>query len=317
MKKTFILLVSILFSPTKGDIQAMRRRSSNPTALELRRAFQELTNARSPITNDELIRCVGHHKLFIVGALLFFIVAVPLLYIRRMTSWQYLLQGEPLIEGPPSFYENIDLPEAPSHLPIVLMSIHVKDPHPHRPVDSCRCTEENHEKYVRDNGYLYIRYKERYPNATTHVKFDKYRYPLNYMLHKSAYLVMMVDCDFIFTNFSIKIEDIWEEWSTKDTSIIVGRDTRWFMPVDTKWKVNTGAVIYKPSKWLFKFLYNVIEKGRLVNHHTTLVDQPRFNFELMQQGQLNSVSFKEVEKHRYVTVVSQATMNTYFFYAYF
>lgn len=175
--------------------------------------------------------------------------------------------------------------------------------------DWCKCIEENHIQYAEQNGYSYTMYKERHSNSAVPVKFEKFLYLMDHMQKFNASLILLVDCDIVFSSMSTKIEDVWDKWASPSTDIVIARDFTYYQP--GQFKINSGAIIFRPSKWNLRLFYAIIKKGKVPNEN--LVDQPRLSKELFRLGQLYRYNPIAVEINTKVSIVPQSVMNSFFY----
>lgn len=180
----------------------------------------------------------------------------------------------------------------------------------------CRCTDENHRAYAKQHGYLYTRYTKRHPNTTDDVKFSKYNYVMDHMQYSNTSFILLVDCDVIFTNMSVKISDIWSQWARVKTEIILARDPLWYFSFGESiglktWRVNTGAILYRSSTWNLQLLCECALKGTV--QKCPLRDQTRTELELIRRNQIYAHPSTEFESRDKVSVVSQRVMNSFYY----
>eukprot|EP00041_Stephanoeca_diplocostata_P019810 m.431305 g.431305 ORF g.431305 m.431305 type:complete len:306 (-) comp21400_c1_seq1:433-1350(-) len=180
----------------------------------------------------------------------------------------------------------------------------------------CRCTDQNHREYATQHGYRYTRYTQKHPNATDDVKFSKYNYVMDHMRYSDSSYILLVDCDIVFTNMSVRVSDIWSKWAQKNTELILARDPLWYLPFGESfgfktWRINTGAILYRSSDWNFRLLCESASKGAVQN--CPLRDQTRTELELIQRNQIHSHPFSEHESMDKVSIVSQRVMNSFYY----
>ena len=128
------------------------------------------------------------------------------------------------------------------------------------------------------------------------------------MQHFNSSLVLLLDCDIAITNMSITIEDIFNEYTN---DMIISRDALW----DKGVPINSGAIIFRKSKWTFDILKKMSYAVQLRSNKylgNSLVDQPVLTNMLVRSKLLQERPTHQFERNRHVSVVNQQIMNSFY-----
>ena len=169
----------------------------------------------------------------------------------------------------------------------------------------CNCGELQARKYALQHGYNFHVQKELIQHKEIqHVKFQKYYEVLQ---NFDSTLVLLLDCDVIITNHSIRVETIYGKYNN---DIIIARDPQWkrlMVPI------NSGIIVFKNSKWTLHILNQLAYSSRLKTHQylsDTLVDQPVLT-NMLAKSEGNALFARTEFVHTaHVSIVSSRVMNS-------
>lgn len=176
-------------------------------------------------------------------------------------------------------------------------------------------TEKNHAAYARHHRYGHARWIKPAP-ANIRDKWNK-MLAIQDQFKRGVDIVLFVDADIVFTNFSVSATQVFKRYSGAETSLIVARDAATF---DTKrsrklrWLMNTGVMFLKDSLWSQNLLNHCLRQSVYLSRSRKKI-QDQFCFMDYIKKYSPDVRMKprhSLEQYDQVTFVPQTVMNKFY-----